>query len=138
MSIQFKQKVTFYDKNGMLITTLSLVTRQELDSQFKQIGSRFESNSEPISAILRRGETHITIPNRFSSEFLTVSLEELLQDYKDQDLERLFLLIQNRFQPDAGETPLYPSDMVHHYRQLGMPEAQIQELLLKEKRTKDI
>jgi hypothetical protein len=131
--IQFQREVIHYNRVGIVVTTISLVTRQELESQFEQIGARFESKPEPVSEILRRGKTHYTIPNRFCSEVLTIPLQELIQEYKDQDMERLFILVQNRFQPDPNEAPLYPSDLVDQYRQMGVPEAQIQALLLREK-----
>jgi hypothetical protein len=136
--IQFRQKATYYGKVGVLVTTLSLVTRQELEKEFNQLGRKFESASEPVSEIISRGETHITLTSRFSNEVFSIPIEELIQEYKQQKLEELFIFIQNRFQPDPNETPLYPSDMVDEYRHLGLPEAQIQELLLKEKKTREI
>jgi hypothetical protein len=127
------------DMGGIAITTVRLVTSQELESEFKQLGVQIQSKPEPVSEILRRGETHYTIPNRFTNEVLTVFLQQLIHEHKDQDLEALFILTQNRFQPDPDEAPLYPSDMVDQYRQMGVPEAQIQGLLLREKqlRTSD-
>jgi hypothetical protein len=136
MPIQIQQRTTHYNRVGIVVTTISLVTRQELEIQFEQFGTRFESKPEPVGEFLRRGKTHYTIPNRFSSEVLTIPLHELIQEYKDQDREGLFIFVQNRFQPDANEAPLYPSDLVDQYRQLGVPEAQIQELLLNEKRAR--
>lgn len=133
MPMRFRQNATYYGQVGKVVTTVSLVTKQELESQFKQATNK----SESVSKILRRGETHITIPNRFSSEVLKIPLQELIQAYKDQNIDELFILIQNRFQPDPNEVPLYPSDMVDQYRQMGMPEAQIQELLLREQRTRN-
>lgn len=129
--IEIKQEVIYYNKKGTLTTTVSLVTQQDLEHHLKLLGKQSANKSEPISAILRRGETHVTIPNRFSSEVMNIPLSELLLDYKDQKLEELFLFIQNRFRPDADETPLYLSDMIDEYRRLGVPESTIQELLNK-------
>ncbi len=137
MSIQFRQKATCYGQNGIVTTTLSLVTHQELERQFKLLGVQLEGNPEPMSEIIRRGETHLAIPNRFSTEVLRIPLEELLHDYKDQIMEELFLFVQNRFQPDTDGAPLYPSDLVDEYRKLGVRESVIQELLLNEKRARD-
>lgn len=134
MSIKYEERTTFYGRTGLVITTISLLSRDEV-AVFNVNAASDVSVS--FGELLRRNEPDDMLINPYTGSNVTISHSAIAEALQGMDFDNLFLNISFEFIPDAYGPILSPSVLADYMRSRSWPEEEVQELLDWEKTVKE-
>lgn len=125
MSIQTEERIFYHGRPGRIITSVTLISRDELMHKNASVAS----NAMSFGQSLRTGQTEARVHNPFKNEEVRISYQTLADASAGVDLDNSFLHVDFTFLPDPGGPPLYPSVLADEMRNRGWSEEELQELL---------
>lgn len=125
MTIQTEERIVYHGRPGRVITSITLISRNELAQKNASVASSAMSFGQSLS----EGQTESAVHNPFTGNEVRVSYPALVETSADVDLENSFLHVDFTFLPDPDGQPLYPSVLADEMRSRGWAEEDLQELL---------
>jgi hypothetical protein len=133
MPLKFTESILYLNRAATLTLTISLVSRAEIDSMSRNFPLPAGARMEPVSVALENGQTHTTISLVNPQRTIVVSYQDIIAANPAVDLSDAFIHYEAQLQIDRSQgEPLYPSDMVEIFRDVGISEEEIQRLIADE------